>query len=150
MFVLQHPPMSTRFSVASAVHARAGDILSVFLVAGSPPLGSVQPSRARAILKSTVQGSTPSPVVFNETAHAWAMTDAQALGGGARAVGQAIPYRQTPDPGLPIARVVRGTVLETALVQDKTYGRLDTVIVLEVFDDRELAPQQPWIPTTDS
>jgi urease beta subunit len=42
--------------------------------------------------------------------------------------------------------VITGSLVMTAQVSDMTYGRVDTMVTLEVTDDRPVAPGQHWYP----
>jgi hypothetical protein len=139
--------MQIRFAVAAAVPARAGDVLSVFLVAGAAELGAEPRIKVWDAVRSSKNRPAFSPVVFNETARSWSMTEYQAVGKDSRSPGQAMAYTHTPDPALAVDRVVRGTVVETALVHDMTYNHHDTMVVLEVIEQRALAAGEAWMPT---
>ncbi|MGV9801415.1 hypothetical protein ACWDTP_25555 [Mycobacterium sp. NPDC003449] len=134
--------MVLTLSVAAAVHARAGDVVSVFFVGES----SHRDGAARFLFKRGPGNAAQSPLLFNETAGAWFMTEYHAVGPASRMPGQAKLYTRTPDPSLPVNRVVRGQIVETFMVQDMTYNHLDTVVTLEVVEDRAIPPGETWLP----
>lgn len=134
--------MAVTFAIAVAVHARAGDVVSVFL-----PSDPVRFSRLQSVLMKSSSNADKTPFLYNETAAAWFMTDAYAVGPGGRLSGQATQYTLAPNPDVAVARVVRGRVLQTAVVQDTAFGHPDTLVTVEVFEDRELTPGEAWFPS---
>lgn len=133
--------MAVTFAIAVAVHARAGDVVSVFF-----PAATVRFSGLRSALMKSHGTAEKSPFLYNETAAAWFMTDECAIGPGGRLSGQATRYTQAPNPDVAVARIVRGHVLQTAVVQDTAFGHPDTLVTVEVFEDVEIAPGEAWFP----
>lgn len=136
--------MIQTFAAACAAHARAGDLISVFLLDPTSSSRGVVGAMRKALMASS--SNLPSPIVYNETAKAWFMHHANAAGPGTRGPGEATLYTATPDPTLPVTRVVRGTVLESTTVQDTGYNHHDTLLTLEILDDRALMPGDRWLP----
>ena len=137
--------MTVTVPVAAAVFARAGDIVSIFFVDDSAGRRGSGFSALRGILASGSGRAANSPLVFNETAGGWFMTDAHTIRPTVRAPGQALAYSAAPDPRLPVTRVLRGRVVGTAQVQDMTFNYLDTLVTVEVFTDRPIAPGENWL-----
>lgn len=131
--------MQRTFAIGAAVFARAGDVVWIFTV-GAP--------RSGGLLGKLSSGGAAarSPLLFNETSHAWFMTDAHAIGGGSRVNGSTIAYDQAPDPGLAVHHITRGTVLRTAQVHEMGYHGIDTAVTIEVIEERAVAAGEPWQP----
>lgn len=138
--------MPVTFAIAAAVHARAGDVVSIFIVNGAAPRRADRFASLRSALSSGAAPAASSPLLFNETARAWFMTEYHAEKPAARAPGQALLYTRTPEPDLPVTQIVRGRVDETFQVQDMTYGHVDTIVTIDVIEERAIAPGDPWLP----
>lgn len=137
--------MPVTFAIAAAVHARAGDVVSVFVVNGAPLRRPDRFASLRSVFSSSA-AAAHSPLLFNETAHAWFMTGHHAEKPASRAPGQALLYTRTPDPDLAVTQIVRGRVVETFQVQDMTYNHIDTMVTVDVLEERTISPGEPWLP----
>lgn len=137
--------MPVTIAIAAAVHARAGDIVSIFVLYGAPPRRPERFANLRSVFSGAAAAAN-SPLLFNETARAWFMTDHHAEKPSSRAPGQALLYTRTPEPELPVTQIVRGRVVETFQVQDMTYNHIDTMVTVDVLEERTISPGEPWLP----
>ncbi|WP_029151084.1 hypothetical protein [Microbacterium indicum] len=105
------------------------------------PIGST----FAAAFRSSKLRAGDSRFVFNETARAWSVTAEQSESSqGVRLPGQAKVYETSPNPLLPVRRIWVGTVIETAIVAMTEH--VDSQIVLDVEQEIEVAPGEPWMP----
>jgi hypothetical protein len=134
--------MQMTIAVAAAVSGRPGDVLHVFVVG--------VPAGTKVARNPGGHEAPRSPFVWNATARAWFLTDSQAIGDLSRRAGSVRSYSDAPRADLAVERVITGSLVMTAQVSDMTYGRVDTMVTLEVTDDRPVAPGQHWYPRAAS
>lgn len=137
--------MTLSVAIAVAVHARPGDIVQIFWLRGAPELRGEKGSW-RSVFSQQMRAAN-SPMLYNETARTWHITEYQAPHSDSRAPGEARSYPLTPDPQLPVTRLVRGTVIQTLIAHDTTDGHHDTMVTVEVIEDRVPSAGESWLPS---
>ncbi|GAA0775125.1 hypothetical protein GCM10009434_22720 [Brevundimonas olei] len=138
--------MKQSFWFAASVQARAGDLVRVFITAPSERSGL-----SRWLGLARQMNASRSPFIYNETSKAWFMANHHA-----RITDEMVlapreaprVYQSSPDPDLPVIRVVHGKVLGSAVIRkiSSEDSGVDSRLDLEILSERSIAPGEPWLP----